>query len=126
MADFKKLQVWQKAHALAVNVNKIGGALGATHSSLRSQMIRAAMSIDANITEGRGQKSEREFVRYLNIAINSAYELESHLIMGRDLEVLKPSDYLMLLEQLVEVRRMLYGLVKHIRASAPSLAADRS
>jgi len=62
VADFKKLQVWQKAHALAVNVNKIGGALGPTHSSLRSQMIRAAMSIDANITEGRSQPIARKLI----------------------------------------------------------------
>ena len=115
MADFKKLLVWQKAHALALNVNRVAGQIrGSAHVSLRSQMIRAVMSIDANIVEGRGQKSEREFARFLGYAINSANELESHLIMARDVDAMKQADFLVLLGQLVEVRRMLHGLVNKI------------
>jgi four helix bundle protein len=115
MADFKKLLVWQKAHALALNVNRVAGQIrGSAHVSLRSQMIRAAMSIDANIVEGRGQKSERDFARFLGYAINSANELESHLIMARDVDAMKQADFLVLLGQLVEVRKMLHGLVNKI------------
>ncbi len=115
MADFKKLKVWQKAHALALSVNRTaGGIRGSAHVSLRSQMVRAAMSIDANIVEGRGQRSDREFARYLGIAINSANELESHLIMSRDVGALKQVDFLTLVEELVEVRRMLHGLLNRI------------
>lgn len=124
MADFKKLLVWQKAHALAVNTAKIGGKMrGPVHSALRSQLVRASMSIDANISEGRAQKSEREFLRYLNIAINSACEVEAHLLMARDTEALSKGDCLMLLEQTVEVRRMLYGLAKRLQASIDSAKA---
>ena len=115
MADFKKLQVWQKAHALAVSTSDIGGTIrAASHTSLRSQMIRSAMSIDANIVEGRGQKSDREFARYLNIAANSANELESHLIMAKDVGALEQKDFLELLESLIEVRKMLHGLINRI------------
>ena len=121
MADFKKLLVWHKAHALAVNTAKLAGKIrGPGHSSLRSQLVRAAMSIDANISEGRAQKSDSEFLRYLNIAIGSACEVEAHLLMARDTGALAKADCLTLLEQLVEVRRMLYGLAKKVQASINS------
>jgi four helix bundle protein len=121
MADFKKLEVWQKAHALAVSVNVIAGRIrGAPYVSLKSQMIRAAMSVDANIVEGRGQKSDREFARYLNIAVNSANELESHLIMALDLGAIRKTDQLALLEKLIQVRKMLHGLIGRVGSSVSS------
>ena len=117
MADFKKLLVWQKAHALAVHVSDVAPRLrGPAHTSLRSQLVRAAMSIDANIAEGRGQRSDRDFVRYLSIAINSAYEVESHLLMAKDTSALSKAECVMLLEQTIEIRRMLYGLSKRLSA----------
>ena len=86
MADFRKLEVWQKAHELVIATNKVTETMrAAKFTSLRSQTIRAAMSIDANIVEGRGQRSEAKFVQFLNIAVNSANELEAHLLMARDL-----------------------------------------
>jgi four helix bundle protein len=118
MADFKKLNVWKKAHLLAVEVAKISPQLrGPIHSSLRSQLVRAAMSIDANIAEGRGQRSDREFIRYLNIAINSAYEVESHLLMAKDTNALTGVTCDRLIDQVVEVRRMLFGLLKRVRGA---------
>jgi four helix bundle protein len=96
-------------------VNRVAGQIrGSAHLSLRSQMIRAAMSIDANIVEGRGQKSEKEFARFLGYAVNSANELESHLIMARDVGAMGQTDFVALLEQLIEVRRMLHGLINKI------------
>jgi len=77
-------------------------------------MIRAAASIDANIVEGRGQRSDREFARYLNIAVNSANELEAHLIMARDLGAMSAHNYVRLRERLVQVRKMLHGLLTKI------------
>jgi four helix bundle protein len=130
MADFKKLLVWQKAHAFAVSVTDIAPRIGGpAYSSLRSQLVRAAMSIDANIAEGRGQTSDKSFARFVSIAINSAYEVESHLLMARDTGALNKRDCLMLNEQLIEVRRMLFGLRRQLtsRASAAaSLDADSS
>jgi four helix bundle protein len=118
MADFKKLQVWQKAHALALSANTSAGRIrGATYSSLRSQLVRAAMSIDANIVEGRGQRTDKEFARYLSIAINSTNELESHLIMARDIGAMGVHEFSTLLDQLIEVRRMLHGLLNRITTS---------
>ena len=77
MSDYKRLQVWQKAHALALHAHRTAMGIRAAHySPLKSQIIRAAMSIPANIVEGRRQESERDFARFLRYSLNSAYELE--------------------------------------------------
>ena len=115
MADFKKLKVWQKAHKLVLSVLTTAGTIrGADDAPLRSQMKRAARSITANIVEGRGKRSDKEFARYLDIAAGSANELESHLIDARDIGALKPKEFVELLDQLIEVRKMLHGLIKRL------------
>lgn len=81
-------------------------------------MVRSAMSIPANIVEGRGQESPKEFARYLRIAINSASELEYHLIVGRDMGVISEADFEDVITRLIEVRRMLHGLLTHVRAAS--------
>jgi four helix bundle protein len=123
MGDFKKLQVWQKAHELALKTHATADKIrGRSYTSLRSQMVRAAASIDANIVEGSGQRSDREFIRFIDIAINSANELESHLIMARDLGALGASDFITLREQLVTIRKMLYGLRGRVQSTHASLS----
>ena len=115
MADFKKLLVWQKAHAMALNAHQVAGRIrGAKHAALRNQIIRAAMSVPTNIVEGSGQQSPREFCRFLRIALNSATELEYHFLTARDLRVIRGSDSLTLTSQAIEVRKMLYGLLRHL------------
>jgi four helix bundle protein len=86
MADFRKLEVWRRAHELMLKVHLLAGELrGGAYLSLRSQIIRAAMSIPANIVEGRAQRTDRDFSRFLGYAIASASELEYHLLAARDL-----------------------------------------
>ena len=77
-------------------------------------MTRAAMSIPTNIVEGRGQKTEREFSRFLRIALNSSSELEYHLIVARDTGAIDPKAFTSLLEQTLAVRMMLHGLLNRI------------
>jgi len=119
MADFKKLRVWQHARTLALRAHRVAGRIrGSQYSSLRSQMIRAAMSIPANIVEGRSQRSEKEFSRFLGYALASTSELEAHLIMAQDFGVITEHDYVSLLSDLVEVRKMLHGLLDRLSASS--------
>jgi four helix bundle protein len=111
MGDFKRLLVWRKAHALALHVHRVATRIrGRQHASLRSQMIRAAFSVAANIVEGHGQVSKREFSRFLGYAINSITELEYHILTGRDLTVVEREEFISIMTQLVEVRKMLHGL----------------
>ena len=77
------------------------------------------MSIPANIVEGRRQESEKEFARFLKIALNSGFELEYHLIVARDIEVMSDSDSAALLRETIEVRKMIHGLLNRIRPTLP-------
>ena len=77
-------------------------------------MMRAALSVPTNIVEGAGQKSRREFGRFISIALNSTSELEYHLLVARDFEAINSSDYASLSSQTIEVRKMLHGLLKRV------------
>jgi len=126
MAEFSKLHVWRKAHALALNVRRVAtGIRGSGNAALRNQMIRASMSIPANIVEGRGQVSDRDFCRFLRYAVQSSSELEYHIVIGRDIRVITLNDAKSLLDQVMEVRRMLYGLIKSLsKTAAPSIPSE--
>ena len=133
MTDFKKLKVWQKAHVMALDVHRVGGQIrGPKQASLRSQTIRAGMSVPTNIVEGCGQQSAREFSRFLRIALNSTSELEYHLLAARDLGAVRASDSLTLISQVIEVRKMLYGLLRYLasrvddRSGAPPKATRQA
>src|SRR6266550_8687084 len=117
MTDFKKLKVWQKAHLMAMDVHRVAGQIrGAKHASLRSQMIRSAQSVPTNIVEGCNQRSAREYSRFLRIALNSTTELEYHLLAARDLGAVPASNPLTLITQVIEVRKMLYGLLHYLKS----------
>ena len=113
MSDFKSLKVWQKAHTLSLDTHRVACKIrGSNNSGLRGQTIRAAMSVPATIVESRGQVSRREECRYLRMSINSATELEYHLLTALDLKLITGHQCLTLTSQLVEVRKMLYGLIR--------------
>jgi len=68
MANFKKLEVWEKAHALSLLSHDIALRIrGAMYASLRNQIVRASASVPTNIVEGREQKTDAEFARYLKV-----------------------------------------------------------
>ncbi|MFL5510636.1 MAG: four helix bundle protein [Gemmatimonadaceae bacterium] len=117
MADFKKLRVWRKAHALALNADRVAADIRkAAHRSLRGQLNRAAMSIPTNIVEGRAKNSDRDFARFLGYALASATELEYHLTLARDVGAMSGNDFNSLMRQVVEIKRMLHGLIEKLSA----------
>ena len=120
VADFKKLLVWQKAHTLALNVHRVAKRIRKSYDlSLRSQLVRSAFSIPTNIVEGRRQRTDKEFARFLRIALNSGCELEYHLIAGRDTTAISETDSDELIRQTIEVRRMLHGLILKLENPPP-------
>ena len=110
--------MWQRSHAIAVALNGTARrfAPGAA-PELRSQILRASPSIPANIAEGANQESDAQFARFRSIAIGSANELQNHLVFAGDIGLLEPVETETILAQLIEVRRMLYGLRKRLHAS---------
>ncbi len=126
MSDFKNLKVWRKAHSLALNVHRAAVRIrGSEFVSLRSQMIRAAFSIPTNVVEGNGQQSAQQFARFVRFSLNSTSELEYHLIAARDVRVITATDFNSLSTQTIEVRKMLYGLLRHLDRSRLDPAAPK-
>jgi four helix bundle protein len=83
-------------------------------------MIRSALSVSANIVEGREKDTEPEYARFLEIAKGSVSELEEHLITARDLDLISAADFHSVNDQLVNVRKMLSGLLTRLRRSIES------
>jgi four helix bundle protein len=113
MADFRKLGVWRKAHEVMLDSHELAAEIrGAPYLGLKSQIIRAAMSIPTNIVEGRAQRTDREFNRFLGYAVASSSELEYHLIAASDIGALPRKSAGQLASRVIEVRKMLIGLQK--------------
>ena len=126
MRDYKKLLVWQKAHALTLAVNDVCTRMPRERGALRSQMRRAAESISTNIVEGCSRRSQKELAAFLDIAVGSTGELEYQLLMSHDYGILNAPVWRQLHDQTIEVRRMLFGLIKRVRTSdvIPSCQLD--
>ena len=115
MQNFRNLAVWAKSHRLALDVYAASAYLARRKEfSLRNQMVRAAMSVPSNIAEGCGRTGDRERRRFCRMALGSGSELEYHLLLARDLGLLPGPVYEPLATQVVEVKRMLAGLVRSL------------
>ena len=111
MQDFHQLKVWEKAHALTLDIYRITRDFPrAENFGLQSQMRRASVSIGANIAEGSGRSGRREFGQFLSLALSSASELEYHVLLVRDLGFIDTSAHHRISAEVLEVKRMLTGL----------------
>jgi four helix bundle protein len=118
MQDFRRLKVWEKAHALSLDIERACRGFPRRQGAVLSlQLRRAASSVPATIVEGAAKSSDREFRRYLNIAMSSAHEADYHLLSARDTQMLGEHGYRDLTARLLEVRRMLGGLIKRLTIS---------
>ena len=86
MNRFKNLDIWKDAITLAKNVHVLSETLPKEETyGVRSQLRRAAVSIASNIAEGAGRNTNGEFHQFLGIAIGSAFEVDTQLIIGVEL-----------------------------------------
>jgi four helix bundle protein len=116
MRDFRNLQVWEKAHALALNVYKATASFPKEELyGLTSQIRRSSTSIPTNIAEGSGRNGDAELARFISIGMGSASELEYQLLLAHDLNYLDQETYTKLHEKATEVKRMLAGFIKTLK-----------
>ena len=112
MQDFKNLTLWQAARRLTKSVYQLSADFPQSEEfGLKTQMRRASVSICSNIAEGCGRRGDREFRRFLGVAMGSACELECELIIALDLAFIAESVQEQALSALIEVKRMLSGLM---------------
>lgn len=115
MQRFTELKVWQRSHALVLNLYRLTAKFpGDERFGLVSQMRRAAVSLPANIAEGSKRSHSRDYARFLNIAEGSAAELEYLILLSRDLGFVTVEEVAPLLAELDEVGRMLFALRKKV------------
>jgi four helix bundle protein len=118
--DFRKLKVWQRSRVVVLGVYRITEYFPASERfGLASQSRRAAVSVAANIAEGCGRYGNREFARFVNIALGSASELESHLLVAVFLGMTDQHAVAPVIADLKHVQRMLAGLARRL-ASEPA------
>ena len=129
MYPFRKLTVWEKAHALTIRTYaQTDGVIARRYPVLCSQLRRAIASIPANIAEGAGHATDPQFNRYLGIALASAREADYHLLLAKDLHAITEREYAVLEARLSEVQGMLMGLRKRVleRVRASKAPGGRS
>jgi four helix bundle protein len=113
--SFKKLNVWQKAYLLVLNTYKQTQKFPSFELyGLTSQIRRGAVSILANIAEGSERHYKKEFVQFLSIARGSLAEIETYLMLSRDLGYLNQDEFIQLGDLRKEVGRLLRGLYKSL------------
>ena len=91
---------------------------------LRSQLMRAVMSISTNVAEGAGRDSRIDFARFVTIAIASANEVEHHLTVALDLGLVDRTIGRRIVGRCIEVRRMLFGLRRALLRAAAEHGAS--
>lgn len=117
MKDFRELKVWQKSHQLALKVYQATATFPRDELyGLTSQIRRSCASIPANIAEGCGRGGEAELARFLQVAMGSASELEYHLLLACDLNILNGSESEQLTNEVIEVKRMLSSFIQKLKA----------
>jgi four helix bundle protein len=117
MQSFRNLRVWEKAHRLTLDAYASSKVFPRDEMfGLTSQMRRASASIGMNIAEGCCRKGDAEMVRFLQMAMGSASEVEYQLLLAHDLDYLHNSAYERLAGQVVEVKKMLSSLMQKVKA----------
>jgi four helix bundle protein len=109
----KDLDVWNKAIDLAEQLYLLTGRFPKEEQfGLTSQLRRAAVSIASNIAEGAARNSNKEFLQFLYIALGSAAEIETQLLLAKRLKFLKEDN---LFDEIEAIRKMLLGLIKFLK-----------
>ncbi|GHV01482.1 four helix bundle protein [Clostridia bacterium] len=113
---YRELKVWQKAMDLAKEVYRITFKLPKNETyALANQMQRAAVSIASNIAEGQSRNSTKEFVNFLSIARGSKAELETQLLLCREIGYLADTDIETAMGLLAEISKMIASITKALK-----------
>ena len=119
MRDFKRIKAWQRAHALSIALHKRTKRFGpAGYARLRAQLTGAADSMKDTIAEGCGAATNKEFARFLDMAIKSANETEGHLLAARDLDLFSHDEWQKFTAETIEIRKMVYTYRKRVLETA--------
>ncbi len=110
---FKDLRVWQESMALARSIYRVTETWPKSERyELGRQMRRAAVSVPSNIAEGKGRRTDKDCLQFLHTARGSLYELETQVLLARDLQYLQEGAATALLKEVQTVAGSLTGLIR--------------
>ena len=119
MQRFTELKVWQKSHALVLEIYRLTTNFPQDERfGLISQLRRAAASVPTNVAEGSKRSHNRDYARFLNVAEGSLAEVEYLIMLSRDLAFVPNDRAQVLLTEVDEIARMLHGLRTKVEESA--------
>jgi four helix bundle protein len=115
LRSYKDLEIWQKAYAFCLEIYQATKNFPAEEKfGLTAQIRRAVISIPSNIAEGYGRKNLPEYLHFLHIAYGSLCELETQLLLSKDLGYLLDTGKENLIENISTIERMLKALIRSL------------
>jgi four helix bundle protein len=125
--SFRDLKVWQKAMSLVEDIFRVTRRFPRDERfGLTAQIRRASVSIPSNIGEGKRRKRQRAYVNHLDIALGSQGEVEVQLEIAKRAGFLSAADYELVQRQVVEIGRMLNGLIASLQPPDETTADGES
>ena len=113
MKTYREFIAWQKSMSFVTNIYKMTQSFPKEESfGLTSQIRRSAISIPSNFAEGFGRKGNKEFLRFINIAIGSLYECQTQLEISKNIGYLNADEFETSFNQSKEIEALLRGLAK--------------
>ena len=115
MHNFENLQFWNRSMILVKSIYLHCSKINSDEKfGLISQIKRSAVSIPSNIAEGSGRNSDKEFNHFLAIALGSSFELQTQLILTKELELLEVNDVEVLISEIKEIQRMIFSFKNNL------------
>ena len=112
MRNFKELKIWQKGFQIAVNSFRITENFPVQEKfGLSIQINKAGVSIPSNIAEGSSRSSQKDYCRFIEISLGSSFELETQLLIAKDLNYGNQQLVTSTLELLSEEEKMLTSFI---------------
>ncbi|ASW74012.1 30S ribosomal protein S23 [Chryseobacterium piperi] len=116
MHNFEKLLFWKKSISLAKHIYEVCQEMNNDEKyGLISQIKRSVISIPSNIAEGSGRNSNKEFNHFLAIALGSAFEVQTQLILVKELDLLPEEKIEVLLNEVSEIQKMIYSFKNNLK-----------
>lgn len=119
LKSFHELEVWQKAHALVLDIYRVTEKFpDRERFGITAQLRRAAYSVPSNIAEGFGRRTTKEFLHFLTISNGSLEEARYFVLLSRDLKFLAAEEYELLDKKAVSIAQMLAALTRSLKNRA--------
>lgn len=115
MHNFRQLNIWKESMKAAKDIFDLTQTFPKPELyGLTSQLNRAAVSVPSNIAEGVGRNTDKEFKRFLNIALGSCFEIETQLLLAKDFGFVTTEQIEQLINKIILIQKMISGFKKSL------------